>query len=502
MDTPQKYILAIDAGTTGIRAVFLNQQGEIIAKTHREFTQYFPKVGWVEHDAEEIWQVSLKVVKEALSKAKIYASNIAAIGITNQRETTILWDKESGKPLYRAIVWQCRRTAPLCEKLKADGLEKIIKDKTGLIIDPYFSATKIKWILDNFPEIREKINKDKVLFGTVDTWLLWKLTGGKSHFTDYTNASRTMLFNIHKLKWDEQLLNILDIPESILPEVKPSIFIFGYTRKNEVFPEGIPIAGMMGDQQAALFGQLCFQPGMVKNTYGTGCFLLLNTGKKVIKSHYGLLTSLFCSPEGEPIYVLEGSVFIAGAAIQWLRDGLGLIKRAEETELIAKKVNDTNGVYVVPAFTGLGAPYWNSSARGGILGITRGTKKEHIIRATLESVAYQTKDIIKIMGKETGIPIKKLRVDGGASQNNWLMQFQADILNLPVERPYYMETTSLGVGFLAGLSVGFWEKEQIFHLWRKDRIFLPHMEEEKREKLYKGWKKAVTRVLNTDCPSS
>ena len=495
MNISQKYILAIDAGTTGIRAVIFNKKGEILAKSYREFTQYFPQAGWVEHDPEQIWQVTLEVVKDALIKGKIGISDIAAIGITNQRETTIIWDKDTGRPVYKAIVWQCRRTAPLCERLRAEGLEKIIRDKTGLIIDPYFSATKIKWILDKFPRVKDKAKKGGILFGTVDSWLLWKLTGGRSHFTDYTNASRTMLFNIHQLKWDKELLDIFDIPEEILPQVKPSIFIFGYTKKNDVFSEGIPIAGIMGDQQAALFGQVCFQSGMIKSTYGTGCFLVLNTGKKIINSSRGLLTSLFCSPEGDPLYVLEGSVFIAGAAIQWLRDGLGLIKKAAETEIIARNLSSTNGVYVVPAFTGLGAPYWDSSARGGILGITRGTKREHVIRATLESIAYQTRDIIDVMSREAGISLSKLKVDGGVSQNNWLMQFQADILNIPVERPYYMETTSTGAGYIAGVSVGYWKKEEISHLWKKDRIFVPHMQEKTREKLYKGWKEAVKRVL-------
>jgi len=489
---PQRYILTIDQGTTGTRAVLLNKEGEIVAISYQELTQYFPQAGWVEHDPEEIWQVTFQVAQSVLSKAKVSNTQIAAIGISNQRETTILWEKDTGRPVYRAIVWQCRRTAPLCDNLKAGGLQATIKRKTGLIIDPYFSATKIKWILDNIPDVRKKAKKGKVLFGTVDSWLLWKLTGGKAHLTEYTNASRTMLFNIHNLKWDEELLDIFDIPRDILPEVKPSKYIFGYTRKNETFPQGVPIAGIMGDQQASLFGQVCFQPGMVKNTYGTGCFLLLNTGKRPINSSQGLLTSLFCNEKGEPGYILEGSVFIAGAAIQWLRDGLGLIKSAEETEILASRVSDTNGVYVIPAFAGLGAPYWDALCRGAILGITRGTKKEHIVRATLESIAYQSRDILEVMCKEVGIPIKKIRVDGGAAKSDWLMQFQADILNIPVERPYYMETTSIGVGFLAGLSIDYWGKEQISLLWKRQSVFSPQMGEETREKLYRGWKKAVT----------
>jgi len=493
---PQKYILAIDQGTTGTRAVLLNREGEVMAKFYQGFTQYFPRAGWIEHDPEEIWRVTYQVIEGALSKAKISGSDIAAIGITNQRETTILWDKDSGRPLYKAIVWQCRRTAPLCDKLKADDLEGTIKDKTGLLIDPYFSATKIRWILDNIPGVRERAKRGKVLFGTVDSWLLWKLTGGKAHLTDYTNASRTMLFNIHSFNWDEELMDILDIPREILPRAKPSKYIYGYTRENDVLSSGIPIAGILGDQQAALFGQACFHPGMLKNTYGTGCFLLLNMGRKVVNSSRGLLTTIACNEKGDPVYALEGSVFVAGAAIQWLRDGLGLISAPEETESLARKVKDAGGLYVIPAFTGLGAPYWDASARGAVLGITRGTKKEHLIRATLESIAYQTRDVLEVMLKEAGISIEKIRVDGGAAKNNWLMQFQADILNLPVERPFYLETTSLGVGFLAGLGVGYWKEEEISHRWKKEAVFLPRMKKETREKLYTGWKEAVAHILS------
>jgi len=493
----QKYILVIDQGTTGTRASLINKEGDIVAKFYREFTQYFPRAGWVEHDPEEIWQSTLQVIQGVLSETKIKSSDIACIGISNQRETTILWEKDTGRPVYKAVVWQCRRTASICDKLKKDGLQEKIKEKTGLLIDPYFSATKIKWILDNVPKAKEKAKKGRVLFGTVDSWLLWKLTGGKVHSTDYTNASRSMLFNIHDLKWDEELLDILDIPLEILPEVKPSRYIYGYTKGNDALLEGIPVSGILGDQQAALFGQACFYPGMVKNTYGTGCFILLNTGGKIVNSSKGLLTSICCNGKGEPCYMLEGSIFIAGAAIQWLRDGLELISSAEETESLASRVNSTEGVYVVPAFSGLGAPYWDASARGAILGITRGVKKEHVVRATLESIAYQTKDVLEVMAEESGTSIEKIRVDGGAAKNNWLMQFQADILNIPIERPLYLETTSLGAGFLAGLGAGFWKEEEISNLWKKETIFYPKMEDKVREKLYTGWKKAVFRVLSS-----
>ncbi|MCK4926057.1 glycerol kinase GlpK [Candidatus Aerophobetes bacterium] len=493
----KKYILAVDEGTTGTRAALLNREGEIIAMFYREFTQYFPRAGWVEHDPEEIWQVTIQVVERVLSKAKVSAADIAAIGITNQRETTVLWEKDTGRPVYRAIVWQCRRTRPLCDELKADGLQETVKDKTGLIIDPYFSATKIKWILDNVPKVREGVKRGKILFGTVDSWLVWKLTGGKSHLTDYTNASRTMLFNIHSFEWDKELTDIFDVPEEILPQVRPSRDIYGYTEENEVLPRGIPIAGILGDQQAALFGQACFYPGTAKNTYGTGCFLLINTGEKAVNSSKGLLTSISCNEKGNPAYSLEGSIFVGGAAIQWLRDALGLIDAPEETEALARKVEDTGGVYVIPAFVGLGAPYWDPSARGAILGITRGTRKEHLVRATLESIAYQTKDILRVMLQEAGVSIRRIRVDGGAAKNDWLMQFQADILDLPVERPLYVETTSLGVGFLAGLGIGYWKEKEILHLWKREAVFLPQMRKETRERLYVGWQKAVARILTS-----
>lgn len=489
------YILTIDQGTTGTRASLISREGEIVVQSYREFPQYFPRAGWVEHEPEEIWQNVLEVTAKTLSKTKI--SDIACIGIANQRETTILWDKDSGEPVYRAIVWQCRRTSPECGKLKEAGFQEKIKHKTGLVIDPYFSATKIQWILDNVPGVRNKAEQGKVLFGTVDSWLLWKLTGGKAHLTDYTNASRTMLFNIHDLTWDSELLDILHIPPQILPEVKPSKYIYGHTRKNKVLPGNIPISGIVGDQQAALFGQACFYPGTLKNTYGTGCFLLLNTGKQAVKSSSGLLTSICCNEQGNPAYTLEGSIFIAGAAIQWLRDGLELIRHPEETEFLANRVENAGGVYMVPAFVGLGAPYWDASARGAILGITRGTKKEHVVRAALESIAYQTKDILEVMLDDKNISIDRIRVDGGAAKNNWLMQFQADILNLPVERPVCLETTSLGAAFLAGLGAGYWDEDAIQHLWKKETVFYPGMEKNLRKKLYAGWKRAVEQTLST-----
>ena len=484
------YILTIDQGTTSSRALTYDMRGNIISIAQKEITQYYPKPGWVEHDPIEILSTQIDVAKQAIEQSG-GVNGLLSVAITNQRETTIIWDRKSGKPKYKAIVWQCRRSSEISEKLKSDYYE-LIKNKTGLVVDAYFSATKLMWLFEHIPGIQNLAKKGKLSFGTVDSWLIYNLTG--EHLTDYSNASRTMLFNINKLSWDQELLNLMGIPESLLPEARPSFSNFGNVKK-EIFGKEVPIYGVIGDQQSSLLGQGCINKGMVKNTYGTGCFLVLNTGKKIINSSRGLLTSLFCSPEGDPLYVLEGSVFIAGAAIQWLRDGLGLIKKAAETELIARNLSSTNGVYVVPAFTGLGAPYWDSSARGGILGITRGTKREHVIRATLESIAYQTRDVIDVMSREAGISLSKLKVDGGVSQNNWLMQFQADILNIPVERPYYMETTSTGAGYIAGVSVGYWKKEEISHLWKKDRIFVPRMQEKTREKLYEGWKEAVKRIL-------
>ena len=493
----QKYILAIDQGTTGTKVIIFNHQGEIVAAAYREFAQYYPQPGWVEHDPQEIWQVSLDVIGTALAGGKIDAGDISAIGIANQRETTILWDKYSGEPVYNAIVWQCRRTAPLCDELKARGLEDLIKRKTGLVIDAYFSATKMRWILDNVPGIREKAQRGDVLFGTIDSWLVWKLTGGKVHITDYTNASRTMLFNIYHFKWDEELIQEMEIPPQILPEVRSSSEIYGYTVNNGILRSGIPIAGIAGDQQASLFGQACFAPGMAKNTYGTGCFLLLNLGREAVSPSGGLLTTIACGGDGKPVYALEGSVFNTGAAIQWLRDGLGIIDQVRDSESLARKVEDTGGVYLVPAFTGLGAPYWDMYARGAILGITRGTRREHIVRATLESIAYQSRDVLEIMAVNARIGIERLRVDGGGAANDVLMQFQADILGVTIERPVITETTALGAAYLAGLATGYWRnQEELSSRWRVGARFEPKMDAEKREHLYSGWKRAVKRVLS------
>jgi len=490
-----KYILALDQGTTSSRAIIFDHNGKVISVAQQEFTQIYPKPGWVEHDPEEILTSQINVAKQAIEKANINPKDIAAIGITNQRETTVVWEKDTGKPVYNAIVWQCRRTAPICDELKREGLENIIKEKTGLVIDAYFSGTKIKWILDNVPGVREKAEKGKVLFGNIDTWLIWNLTKGKVHVTDYSNASRTMIFNIHKLDWDEDILKHLQIPRVILPDPKPSSFIYGYTDK-EIFGVEIPISGDAGDQQAALFGQACYKPGMVKNTYGTGCFMLMNTGEKAFASQHGLLTTIAWGINGKVDYALEGSVFITGAAIQWLRDGLKIIGTAAETESMALSVQDSGGVYVVPAFVGLGAPYWDMYARGLIIGITRGTTREHIVRATLESIAYQTRDVLEAMIQDSGIKLQSLRVDGGAVVNNFLMQFQSDILGVPVERPVVNETTALGAAYLAGLAVSYWQStEEIENLWQMDKKFEPKMSQEEREKLYKGWKKAVSRAL-------
>ncbi len=492
----KRVILAIDQGTTGTKIVIYDEKARIISQSYREITCYYPKIGWVEHNPREIWKSCLVGIKEAIQKSRINANSISAVAITNQRETVLVWDRLTGQSIGNAIVWQCRRTASFCDELRRRGLGNFIREKTGLLIDAYFSATKIRWILDNLPGVRKKAEKGEIICGTIDSWLIWKLTGGKVHLTDYTNASRTMLFNIHQLTWDPELLEIFDIPPSMLPSVRASGEIYGYTASHLPLNPGIPIAAILGDQQAALFGQACFEVGTVKNTYGTGCFLLFNTGKKAASSQK-LLTTIACGGNGKPVYALEGSVFIAGAAVQWLRDGLGLIKEAKDTEEVVRKVEDTGGVYVVPAFTGLGAPHWDSSARGAILGISRGTKKEQIIRATLESIAYQTRDIIEVMKKIARIKIRKLRVDGGAAKNDWLMQFQADILGIPVERPAISETTSLGVALLAGLIIGFWKNQtELATFWKRDALFLPQMNEEKRESFYRGWKKAVRRVLS------
>ena len=491
----KKYIIALDQGTTSSRAVIFNKKGEIVTAAQKEFTQIYPVSGWVEHDPMEIWGCQSGVMREAIETASIDPKDIAAIGVTNQRETTIVWDKETGMPIYNAIVWQCRRTSQICDELKLKGLEDIIKDKTGLIIDAYFSATKVKWILDNVKGAREKANRGELLFGTVDSWLIWKLTDKKVHVTDYSNASRTMMFNINTLQWDEDILRELDIPLSMLPEVKPSSCIYGYTKK-EILGKEIPISGCAGDQQAALFGQTCFDEGSAKNTYGTGCFLLMNTGKNLVKSKNGLLTTIAWGIGNKITYALEGSIFMGGASIQWLRDELRMIKTADDSEDYATRVEDTNGVYVVPAFTGLGAPYWDMYARGTILGLSRGSKKEHIIRATLESIAYQTKDVLSVMEEDSNINLKHLKVDGGASNNNFLMQFQSDILNVKIDRPKIVETTALGAAYLAGLAVGFYDNlDEIKSRYIVDNEFTPNMSEDKRIKLYKGWKKSVSRAL-------
>lgn len=494
----REYIMALDQGTTSSRAILFNKHGDIIATAQKEFKQYYPKPGWVEHDPMEIWGTQSGVIREVMDKAAVRPEQIASIGITNQRETTVIWEKESGKPIYNAIVWQCRRTASICNELKDRGLGEYIRENTGLIVDAYFSATKIKWILDNVEGARKKANEGKLLFGTMDTWLIWNLTKGKVHATDYSNASRTMVYNIHSLEWDEFLLNELDIPRSLLPEVRPSSYLYGYTDAND-FRGRIPITGVAGDQQAALFGQVCFYEGMAKNTYGTGCFMLMNTGEKAIKSNKGLLTTIAWGIDDKVYYALEGSIFVAGAVVQWLRDEMKIIRSADETEYLASKVPDTNGVYLVPAFVGIGAPYWDMYARGTIVGITRGTKVEHIVRASLESIAYETRDVLEAMEEDSGISLKALKVDGGAVVNNFLMQFQADILNVVVERPVTRETTALGVAYLSGLKVGYWNGlEDIVDNWKVDRVFIPEMDKDQRESLYRNWKRAVERSLSWD----
>lgn len=487
----KKYIMALDAGTTSNRCILFDKKGELCSVAQREFTQYFPQPGWVEHDADEIWASQLGVAVEAMNMIGATAEEIAAIGITNQRETAVVWDKNTGEPIYHAIVWQCRRTSEYCDSLKAKGLTEKFREKTGLMIDAYFSATKIKWILEHVPGARERAEKGDLLFGTVETWLIWKLTKGAVHVTDYSNASRTMLFNINTLTWDEEILSELDIPIAMLPEVKPSSCIYGETDFS--FLGGpILIAGAAGDQQAALFGQTCFTAGEAKNTYGTGCFLLMNTGEKPVFSKNGLVTTIAWGLDGKVTYALEGSIFVAGAAIQWLRDEMRLIDSAVDSEYMAKKVQDTNGCYVVPAFTGLGAPHWDQYARGTIVGITRGVNKYHIIRATLESVAYQVNDVLEAMKADSGISLSALKVDGGASANDFLMQTQADIINAPVNRPQCVETTAMGAAYLAGLAVGYWEsKEDVIKNWIGNQKFEPSISEEKRTEKIKGWNKAV-----------
>lgn len=486
-----KYVMALDAGTTSNRSILFNEKGEICSIAQKEFTQYFPKPGWVEHDANEIWSSQLGVAVEAMNKIGASAGDIAAIGITNQRETAIVWDKRTGEPVYHAIVWQCRRTAEYCDELKEKGYTEMFRKKTGLIIDAYFAGTKIKWILDNVEGAREKAEKGELLFGTVETWLIWKLTKGAVHVTDYSNASRTLLFNINTLKWDKEILEIMDIPEMMLPKALPSSYVYGHA-DSSFLGGSIPIAGAAGDQQSALFGQTCFQPGDAKNTYGTGCFLLMNTGEKPVFSENGLVTTIAWGLDGKVYYALEGSIFVAGAAIQWLRDEMRLIDSSMDSEYMAKKVNDTNGCYVVPAFTGLGAPYWDPYARGTIVGLTRGVNKYHIIRATLESLAYQVNDVLNAMEADSEIALSALKVDGGASANDFLMQTQADIINAPVKRPRCIETTAMGAAYLAGLAVGYWrDKEDVVKNWTMDREFAPQIEEEERTKKIKGWEKAV-----------
>ena len=488
----KKYVLALDQGTTSSRAILFDQGGNCVGVAQKEFPQIYPKPGWVEHDPMEIWGSQSGVAREVLDKAGVRSAEVAAIGITNQRETTVVWEKATGKPVCNAIVWQCRRTAAICDELKAKGLEPYIREHTGLIVDAYFSATKLKWILDNVPGARERARNGELLFGTIDTWLIWNLTRGKVHVTDYSNASRTMLFNITTLQWDKKLLAELNIPACILPEVKPSCGVYGHTDAEMFGGVPIPIAGDAGDQQAALFGQACFADGMVKNTYGTGCFMLMNTGEQRVPSKNGLLTTIAWGVDGKITYALEGSIFVAGAAIQWLRDELKLIESAEQSEAMANAVADSNGVYVVPAFVGLGAPYWDMYARGVIVGLTRGANRNHIVRATLESMAYQTRDVLQAMEEDSGIRVKALKVDGGAVVNNFLMQFQSDILGVRVDRPQIAETTAMGAAFLAGLAVGFWkDKEEIAEKWKVDRSFAPAMSDELREKKCRGWKKAV-----------
>ncbi|MCC0784266.1 glycerol kinase GlpK [Clostridioides sp. ES-S-0108-01] len=493
----KKYVMALDQGTTSSRAILFNKKGEIVKIAQKEFNQIYSKAGWVEHDPMEIWGSQSGVMREVIETAGIRPEEIASIGITNQRETTIVWSRYTGKPIYNAIVWQCRRTSEICDELKNKGLEESIKEKTGLLIDAYFSATKVKWILDNVEGAREKAEQGELLFGTIDTWLIWNLTRGKVHVTDYSNASRTMMYNINDLEWDKDILRELDIPISMLPLVKPSSYVYGHTDERMLSGAKIPIAGCAGDQQAALFGQNCVEEGTAKNTYGTGCFLLMNTGSNIVKSKHGLLTTIAWGVDGKVTYALEGSIFIGGASIQWLRDELKIIESAKDSEMYANRVEDTNGVYVVPAFTGLGAPYWDMYARGSILGLTRGAKKEHIVRATLESIAYQTKDVLEAMQNDSKLKLKSLKVDGGASNNNFLMQFQSDILNVDIDRPKIVETTALGAAYLAGLSVGFYiGRNEITSKWSVEKEFNPNMSEEKRCKLYKGWKKAVSRALN------
>ncbi|MGE7761201.1 glycerol kinase GlpK [Peribacillus sp. NPDC097895] len=488
----ETYILSLDQGTTSSRAILFNKNGEVLHIAQKEFTQFFPNPGWVEHNANEIWGSILSVIASCLSEMNVKPEQIAGIGITNQRETTVVWNKETGQPIHHAIVWQSRQTSEICEQLKNDGLDDLFFGKTGLLIDAYFSGTKVKWILDHVEGAREKAENGELLFGTIDTWLIWKLSGGKAHVTDYSNASRTLMYNIHDLKWDEELLEILQVPHSMLPDVRSSSEVYGKTAPHHFFGHEIPIAGAAGDQQAALFGQACFEKGMAKNTYGTGCFMLMNTGGQAVKSEHGLLTTIAWGLNGKVEYALEGSIFVAGSAIQWLRDGLKLLQDSKDSEKYAMRVTSAEGVYVVPAFVGLGTPYWDSDVRGAVFGLSRGTSKEHFVRATLEALAYQTKDVLSAMEGDSGISLKALRVDGGVVKNDFLMQFQSGLLNVPVERPVISETTALGAAYLAGLAVGYWKsQEEISKQWAVDKKFEPEMEEQEREDLYDGWKKAV-----------
>jgi glycerol kinase len=497
------HIVAIDQGTTGSTALVLDPRGRLVGRAYAEFTQYFPKPGWVEHDAEEIWQVSLKVLKGALRAAKLRPEAVAAIGITNQRETTVLWDRRTGKPLYRAIVWQDRRTADRCSALRDAGRAEAVRAKTGLVIDSYFSGTKLEWLLENVRGARERAEDGHLAFGTVDSWLVWKLSGGAVHATDFTNASRTLLFNIHDRRWDPELLELFGVPESVLPRVLPSAGVFAHTARGVLGECCVPIAGIAGDQQAALFGQLCVEPGLVKNTYGTGCFVLMFLGERPVSSQHGLVTTIACAADGTPAYALEGSVFVAGAALQWLRDGLQVLKRAADSEALARSVKSTDGVYMVPAFVGLGAPYWDPHARGAVVGLTRGTTRAHIARAALESIAYQSRDVIDAMSADAHTTaadgrkaLRQIRVDGGASANDFLMQFQADQVGVPVDRPKIVETTALGAGFLAGLGIGLWTPASLSRLRAVGRVFKPRMSADQREELYRGWRAAVRRVLS------
>ena len=490
-----KYIMALDQGTTSSRCILFDHSGNIRASVQKEFRQIFPQPGWVEHDAREIWDTTLEVSRAAMEKLRVEAADISAIGITNQRETTVVWDKETGEPIANAIVWQCRRTSDIIDELVKAGHGDAIRSKTGLVPDAYFSGSKIKWLLDNVPGARKRANSGKLLFGTIDTWLIWKLTGGRVHVTDYTNASRTMLYNIHDLCWDKELLSLLDVPESMLPEVRPSSYIYGMT-DFELYGGEIPISGAAGDQQCALFGQCCFEPGQMKNTYGTGCFMLMNTGSEIVESRNGLVTTIAASAGDRVEYALEGSIFVAGAAIQWLRDELNVVSTAAESQQYAQMVPDTAGGYVVPAFTGLGAPWWSQRARGAIVGVTRGFSRAHLIRATLESLAYQTYDIVRAMERDSGIHIAELKVDGGACANDFLMQFQSDIVGSDVYRPRCIETTALGAAYLAGLAVGYWTSlEDVKNNWAIDRVFTSSMEESRRVKLIDGWHKAVKCAL-------